>query len=146
MSFNTEGTEGRAQRAQRRVGKGKGPAGDAPGLFCLGEGEFLFEGEGEVEDLVAYGDAQGELAGFGVADVPEFAGGFLAGGEIGGFQGDGMDGRGFVAGGEIVTNEGAVVGDGDDLCRGARVENDGAGRWHGDVFAVHELVVGCAVG
>ena len=52
---------------------------------CVGEDCFLFEGKGEIEDQVADGNAQGEFVSFGVADVPEFAGSFLAWGEVGGF-------------------------------------------------------------
>src|ERR1700757_248584 len=39
----------------------------------IGEGRVLFEREREIEDLVAYGDAQGKFTGFGVANVPQFA-------------------------------------------------------------------------
>jgi len=97
----------------RAFKKAKARRGDAPGLCCLRGGKFLFEGEGEVENLVAYGEAQGEFAGPGVASVPEFAGGFLAGGEIGGFEGDGADGGGggIVAEGEVVLGGIAPVGD-----------------------------------
>src|SRR5579859_5044914 len=104
------------KKEERR--KEKGPAGDAPGL-CLSEGgKFLFEGKGEVEDQVAYGDAQGKFAGFGVADVPELAGGFLTLGEIGGFQSHGADGSGFVVEAEVVVHGGGVVGHGCNLRSG----------------------------
>jgi len=80
----------RAARVHREeLVKEKARRGDAPGL-SLREGElFVFEGEGEVEDDVADGDAEGKLVGARVAGEPEFAGGFLARGKIGGFQSHG---------------------------------------------------------
>ena len=52
----------------------KGPAGGCAGPLLVWEKiGFLFEGKGEIEDEVAYGNAQGKFAGFCVADVPEFA-------------------------------------------------------------------------
>ena len=108
----------------------------------------LFEGEGEVEDLVAYGDAQGKFAGFGVAGVPEFAGGFLARGEVGGFQGDGADGGRFVVEPEVVVHGGGVVGHGfGNLREPERLCSTMAlGGGTAVVFAVHELVIDFAVG
>jgi len=76
----------RAHSRKKRPGVGMRRA-----FGCVEGDWFLFEGEGEVEDQVAYGDAQGEFVGFGVADEPEFAGGFLAWGEIGGFESHGAD-------------------------------------------------------
>src|ERR1700739_1436652 len=99
-------------RVQRRNewAKNKARRGDAPGLwFSERKLLVLIEGEGEVEDYVADGDSERKLEGARVAGEPEFAGGFLTRGKIGGFQGYVADGGRFEVESEIIIHGGGVV-------------------------------------